>query len=243
MAHSKTVSDVVNDTLSTPAKPAAIKTASTASYTSFEPQAMKALLESAGEKAADKIARRKRGGRELAEFARIISAALAAELPMPSAIKAALKMAMAVGNGEDSLSWICQRLMGDFFWTFRRMHSLRSRAERQAESLAGDSDMSVNEVLAKLAESGDVDLNVVNDEHGEEIAEVTLDEVEGALQAMRQHLNDIYIQTGDAQYDELPLITQGSQMAYSVESAMIVAQSVIDRGNADRRAADKSILS
>ena len=240
MAHSKTVSDVVNDTLSTPAKPAASKTAG---YAAFEPQAMKALLESAGEKAADKIARRKRGGRELAEFARIISAALAAELPLPSAVKAALKMAMAVGNGEDSLSWICQRLMGDFFWTFRRMHSLRSRAERQAESLAGDSDMSVNEVLAKLAESGDVDLNVVNDAHGEEVEEVTLDEIGEALQAMRQHLNDIYIQTGDAQYDELPLITQGSQVAHSVESAMIVAQSVIDRGNGERRAADKSILS
>ena len=71
---------------------------------------------------------------------------------------------------------------------------------------------------------------------------MTLDEVEEALQAMRQHLNDIYIQTV-GQYDELPLITQGSQVAYSVESAMIVAQSVIDRGNADRRAADKSILS
>ena len=125
MAHSKTVSDVVNDTLSTPAKPAAIKTAG---YTAFEPQAMKALLESASEKAADKIARRKRGGRELAEFARIISAALAAELPLPSAVKAALKMAMAVGSGEDSLSWIIQKLMGDFFWTFRRMSTLRSRA-------------------------------------------------------------------------------------------------------------------
>ena len=242
MAHSKTVSDVVNDTLST-AKPAAIKTTSTASYTSFEPQAMLLLLESAGEKAADKIARRKRGGRELAEFARIISAALAAELPMPSAIKAALKMAMAVGNGEDSLSWIIQKLMGDFFWTYRRMNSLRDRSERQAESLAVGSDMSVSEILYKLAESGDVDLNVVNDEHGEEIAEVTLDEVEEALQAMRQHLNDIYIQTGDAQYNTLPLITQGSQVAYSIQSAMTVAQSVIDRGARDRRAADKSILS
>ena len=124
MAHSKTVSDVVNDTLSTPAKPAASKTAG---YAAFEPQAMKALLESAVEKAADKIARRKRGGRELAEFARIISAALAAELPLPSAVKAALKMAMAVGNGEDSLSWIIQKLMGDFFWTFRRMSTLRTR--------------------------------------------------------------------------------------------------------------------
>ena len=240
MAHSKTVSDVVNDTLSTPAKPAAIKTAG---YTAFEPQAMKALLESAGEKAADKIARRKRGGRELAEFCRIVERCLVAELPLPAAVKAALKMAMAVGNGEDSLSWIVQGLMGDFFWTFRRMHSLRSRAERQAESLAGDSDMSVNEVLAKLAESGDVDLQAVTDAHGEEVEEVTLDEIGEALQALRQHLNDIYIQTGDAQYDELPLITQGSQVAHSVESAMIVAQSVIDRGNADRRAADKSILS
>ena len=242
MAHSKTVSDVVNDTLST-AKPAAIKTTSTASYTSFEPQAMLLLLESAGEKAADKIARRKRGGRELAEFARIISAALAAELPLPSAVKAALKMAMAVGNGEDSLSWIIQKLMGDFFWTFRRMSTLRSRAERQAESLAVDSDMPVSEILAKLAESGDVDLSAVTDAHGEEVEEVSLDEIGEALQALRQHLNDIYIQTGDAQYDELPLITQGSQVAYSVESAMIVAQSVIDRGNGERRAADKSILS
>ena len=240
MAHSKTVSDVVNDTLSTPAKPAVIKTAG---YTAFEPQAMKALLESASEKAADKIARRKRGGRELAEFCRIIDRCLVAELPLPSAVKAALKMAMAVGNGEDSLSWIVQGLMGDFFWTFRRMHSLRSRAERQAESLASDGDMSVNEVLAKLAESGDVDLQAVTDAHGEEVEEVTLDEIGEALQALRQHLNDIYIQTGDAQYDELPLITQGSQVAYSVESAMTVAQSVIDRGNADRRAADKSILS
>ena len=240
MAHSRNVSDVVNDTLSTPAKPAASKTAG---YAAFEPQAMKALLESAGEKAADKIARRKRGGRELAEFARIIDRCLVAELPMPSAIKAALKMAMAVGNGEDSLSWICQRLMGDFFWTFRRMHSLRSRAERQAESLAGDSDMSVNAVLAKLAESGDVDLQAVTDAHGEEVEEVSLDEIGDALQALRQHLNDIYIQTGDAQYDELPLITQGSQVAYSVESAMIVAQAVIDRGNGQRRSADKSILS
>ena len=240
MAHSKTVSDVVNDTLSTPAKPAAIKTAG---YTAFEPQAMKALLESASEKAADKIARRKRGGRELAEFCRIVERCLVAELPMPSAIKAALKMAMAVGNGEDSLSWIIQKLMGDFFWTFRRMSTLRSRAERQAESLAATCDKSVNEVLAKLAESGDVDLQAVADEHGERVEEVTLDEIGEALQALRQHLNDIYIQTGDAQYDELPLITQGSQVAHSVESAMIVAQSVIDRGNADRRAADKSILS
>ena len=240
MAHSKTVSDVVNDTLSTPAKPAAIKTAG---YTAFEPQAMKALLESASEKAADKIARRKRGGRELAEFARIIERCLVAELPLPSAVKAALKMAMAVGNGEDSLSWIVQGLMGDFFWTFRRMNSLRSRAERQAESLAGGSDMSVNEVLAKLAESGDVDLQAVTDAHGEEVEEVTLDEIGEALQALRQHLNDVYIQTGDAQYAELPLITQGSHVAYSVESAMAVAQSVIDRGNVDRRAADKSILS
>jgi len=240
MSHSKTVSDVVNDTLSTPAKPAAIKTAG---YIAFEPQAMKALLESVGEKAADKIARRKRGGRELAEFCRIVERCLVAELPLPSAVKAALKMAMAVGNGEDSLSWIVQGLMGDFFWSFRRMHSLRSRAERQAESLAGDGDMSVNEVLAKLAESGDVDLQAVADEHGEEVEEVSLDEICEALQALRQHLNDIYIQTGDAQYAELPLITQGSQVAYSVESAMSVAQSVIDRGNADRRAADKSILS
>jgi len=240
MSRSKTVSDVVNDTLSTPAKPAAIKSAG---YAAFEPQAMKALLESASEKAADKIARRKRGGRELAEFCRIVGRCLVAELPLPSAIKAALKMAMAVGNGEDSLSWIVQGLMGDFFWTFRRMHSLRSRAERQAESLAGDGDMSVNEVLAKLAESGDVDLQAVADAHGEEVEEVSLVEIGEALQALRQHLNDIYIQTGDAQYLELPLITQGSQVAYSVESAMTVAQSVIDRGNADRRAADKSILS
>lgn len=208
--------------------------------TSFEPKAMRTLLESAAEKAGDKISRAKRGGQELAIFADVLLTAIDKELPFQPSLKAALQYALA--KSQDSLSWIIQNLMGDLFWTYRRMASGQRRADQQAQAMASTGDGSVAEVMAALRENLNFDPEMANDVYGEE-TEVTLMEVEDALVSLHEALSDIYIMLPDSQFERVPYATQtGRSPAFTIDAAMELAEEIIADGNRTRRMAERSVL-
>lgn len=210
---------------------------------SFEKAAMVTLLESALAKAEDKIGRRKRGGKELKAFATIVQRAVSKDMPFDASVKAGLKVAMA--QSTDSLSWMLQGIAGDLFWTYRRMATGIRRAESQARGLIEDNkagESSVAELLAELAEDGDIDLDLVADDTGDTVDDITIDEVEDALMQLHSAMDDVFIQCSDSRYDRLPFTSRGQQIATSLSSALALADMIIADGNAERRVADRSIL-
>ena len=210
---------------------------------SFEKAAMVVLLESALDKADDKIGRRKAGGKELRAFATVVQRSVSKDLPLMAGVKGGLQVAMA--NSTDSLSWMIQRLVGDLFWTYRRSMVGMRRAEQQASALI-DTDQageaSVAELLAELAADGDIDIGMVSDAAGDPVDNITLDEVEDAFMHLYEMLNDIYIQCSDSQHSRLPITSRGAQVASTLSGALALADMIIEEGNAQRRAIDRTLL-
>lgn len=202
------------------------------------PAAMKALLDTFAERADRKIAQKKRNARAAADVGKVLGVALGKGLPLNASVKAALSIGFRMT--EDSLSWFIQSITQDLFWAYRSMASRRDRADQQAQAMAEDTEFSVAEVLAAIADDFG-GLDKLADEDRNELS-YTTDDLEAALVELHSVLSDFYVMTADSGLDKAPLLTRGHQVATSVAQAMVLSEMVIEDGNRQRRASDLDVL-
>lgn len=208
----------------------------------FETRAMIALLESGSEKADQKIHARKNGGNELKIFSHMMIASLKAGRGFRASTPDIITQIGRVSLNNQP--WILQGLASDFFWTYRRMCNGQYRAEQQAMASVESTEASIAEFMADLVANGGLDPELVRDVHGDEVGEsvATLGEMEDALVALHEALNDVYIQLPNTQYDQLPFTSRGAQVATSVEGAFSLADLIIAEANDRQNAVNRSII-